>query len=492
MENRVRRNPFLRIIILVSILLLVTVTVAIGMFYYIFGINEPEGLSLASWPERFTDNFSLWMANDNGNISIEEIGLEYLDEYGLWLQVIDEAGQEVFCHNKPEGYPASYTASELLSLPASAYEQGNTVFVNHYEGSGETWSYLIGFPYAIGKHMIYYNGENVGRLSPVFRMAILFLLCAVILFVVYYGFWLTGHLGRITKGIGDISLRAYAPLSERGVFREIYGALNKMDQEVRHSDKVQRDTERVRSEWIANITHDLKTPLSPIKGYAELLAAGPLPDRDAVQEYAAIILKNADYTERMMDDLKLTYQLDSGALPYRPQTVYLVRFLKELIIDIVNDPAFTDRSIEFESNIKEIKVQLDPDLFRRAINNLIINALTHNPPETEVTICVNIVKTEVCINVSDNGTGMSDAEQSELFERYYRGTSTKEKPEGSGLGLAIAKQIITLHGGTIAVKSRQGEGTQFIIHFPLEQRFNSPYAMQKLKYVSGYGSSAKT
>ena len=80
MENRVRRNPFLRIIILVSILLLVTVTVAIGMFYYIFGINEPEGLSLASWPERFTDNFSLWMANDNGNIRIEERGLGSLDE----------------------------------------------------------------------------------------------------------------------------------------------------------------------------------------------------------------------------------------------------------------------------------------------------------------------------------------------------------------------------------------------------------------------------
>ena len=126
MRNK-KFNPFLRIFVFVSAVLLTAVVAAIGMFYYIFGITEPEGLSLASWPERFTDNFSIWMENDNGRIKIEKIGLDRLDEYGLWLQVIDETGQEVFCHNKPENYPARYSASELIALPASAYEEGNTV-----------------------------------------------------------------------------------------------------------------------------------------------------------------------------------------------------------------------------------------------------------------------------------------------------------------------------------------------------------------------------
>lgn len=187
---------------------------------------------------RFTDNFSIWMENDNGNVKIEEIGLERLDEYGLWLQVIDETGQEVFCHNKPESYPVRYSASELILLRSSAYQQENTVFVNSYEDSGETWSYLIGFPYAIGKYMLYYNGENVGRLSPLFRMGIFFGLCAIILFVIFYGFWLTRHLGKIAKGIHNVSMRSYTMLPERGVFGEIYGALNKMDAEICHSDKV--------------------------------------------------------------------------------------------------------------------------------------------------------------------------------------------------------------------------------------------------------------
>ena len=471
MRNKKRLSPFLRIVILVLALLLIAVVVAIGMFYYIFGITEPEGLSLASWPDRFTDNFSVWMENDNGDVKIEEIGLERLDEYGLWLQVIDETGREVFCYNKPESYPVRYSASELISLRTSAYEQGNTILANSYEDSGETWSYLIGFPYAIGKYMLYYNGENVGRLSPLFRMGIFFGLCAIILFVIFYGFWLTRHLGKIAKGISNVSMRCYTMIPERGVFGEIYGALNKMDTEIRCSDKVRMDTERIRREWIANITHDLKTPLSPIKGYAELLMDNPVPDGETVQEYGEIILKNANYTEKMLNDLKLTYQLDSGVVPYYPQTVRIVRFLKELVIDIVNDPVFTNRSIEFESDIQECEVCLDIDLFRRAVNNLIINALTHNPPETKVTISIDTdPKKRILICIADNGIGMSDKEQSELFNRYYRGTNTKEKTEGSGLGLAIAKQIITLHNGNIAVKSKRGEGTQFTIVLPFENQ----------------------
>lgn len=459
----------MRMFLLLSALLLVAVAIAIGMFYYVFGIPEPEGLSLASWPDRFTENFSLWMENEDGHVKIEEIGMERLEEYGLWLQVIDETGQEIFCHGKPENYPTSYTASELLSLPTGAYEQGNTVFLNSYEASGETWSYLIGFPYAIGKHMLYYNGENVGRLSPLLRTGVSVLLCSALLFVICYGFWLTRHLGRIAAGIRDVSMRAYAPLPEKGVFGEIYGALNRMDVEIRHSDQVQQDTERMRREWIANITHDLKTPLSPIRGYAELLMETPAPNSQAVREYGGIILKNVNHTEKMMNDLKLTYQLESGALPFRRQTVRLVRFLKELVIDIVNDPAFANRRISFESSLEECEICLDADLFRRAVNNLIVNALTHNPPETEVAIRIDADPEKgISIQISDNGTGMSPREQSELFNRYYRGTNTKEKPEGSGLGLAIAKQIITLHKGNISVKSEPGEGTCFTITLPTE------------------------
>lgn len=464
MKSKWKSNPIIRIFVFVSSMVFIAVVIAIGMYYYMFSIPEPEGLSLASWPDTFTDNFSLWMEYEDGTVSIRESGLQRLDEYGLWVQILDETGQEVFSYKKPESYPISYSASELMSLGTSVYENRNTVFVSSFEDSGQTWGYIVGFPYAIGKYMLYYNGENVGRLSPIFRMVIFLAFCAVGIFVFVYGFWLTRQLGKITKGIGNISLRTYQPLKEIGVFASIYEALNKMDMEIKHSDKVKEETDRVRREWIANITHDLKTPLSPIKGYAELLAEGSTVDDKTTQEYGSIILKNVNHTEKLINELKLTYQLESGAILYCPKKVRFIRYLKELIIDIANDPAFSSHSIEFESDLSEVAIAIDTDLFRRAIQNIVINALIHNPSDTKVIISVVSEKENgICVLIRDNGVGMSDSEQTELFTRYYRGTSTKEKPEGSGLGLAIANQIIMLHGGNITVKSRLGDGTEFAI-----------------------------
>lgn len=467
MKNRWKRNPLLRIVILLVALVLIGVVSGIGLFYYVFSIPEPEGLSLATWPNRFTENFSIWMENKDGTITIRDIGLERLDEYELWLQVIDESGQEVFSHNKPVDYPSNYSASELVKLAESEYENGNTVFVSSFEDSGSTWNYIIGFPYAIGKYMLYYNGETVSRLSPVFRVVLFSIFFVGISLFLIYGFWLTRQMGKISRGIGAVSLRTYQKLPEKGIFNGIYAALNQMDAEIRHSDQLKNETERARQEWIANITHDLKTPLSPVKGYAELLACGTASDSQTVQEYGSIILKNVDHVEKLINDLKLTYQLESGVLPFHPKQVRLVRYLKELVIDIANDPAFSNRSIEFECDLPEVTATIDPDLFHRAVCNLVVNALVHNPPDTTVTVSVAEDKEKgVRLSIRDNGIGISEAEQAKLFTRYYRGTNTKEKSEGSGLGLAIAKQIVVLHNGEITVKSESGKGTVFSIVLP--------------------------
>ena len=232
MKNKTNVNPFLRIFIFVAVLGFIVIVSAICLFYYIFGIPEPEGISLAYWPDRFTNNFSVWMENNNGNLKIEDIALERLDEYGLWIQVIDETGKEIFSHNKPAGFPISYSASELVKLGSSEYSNGNTVFTSCFEDSGKTWSYLVGFPYDIGKYMLYYNGKNAGRLFPVFRMGICLSAALVIIFVFVYGLWLTRHLGKITKGINNISLRSYSKLPEKGIFSGIYKELNKMYVEI--------------------------------------------------------------------------------------------------------------------------------------------------------------------------------------------------------------------------------------------------------------------
>jgi len=405
---------------------------------------------------------------ENEKVVVLERGLARLDEYGLWIQIIDDNGHEVFSHNKPEHYPASYSASELIALSASNYEHENTMFTSQHEESDETYSYIIGFPYAIGKYSLYYNGERLQRISPAVNIIMVAAFSALVLFGFIYGIWLSRKMSKITRGISDISLRSYQPLKTSGIFSVVYEELNKMNFDITSSDKLREDTERVRNEWITNISHDLKTPLSPIKGYAELLVDNSETEINNVQEYGAIILKNVAHVEKLISDLKLTYQLDSGTMPLNTQNVHLMRYLKELVIDIVNDPAFSKRIIEFDSNIPEQDVLLDPYLFRRAIQNLIINALIHNPSDTKVKISIDAEsKNAVHIHIGDNGVGMTEAEQERLFERYYRGTNTEERPEGSGLGLAITNQIIKLHGGEITVKSKPNEGAEFIVSLPV-------------------------
>lgn len=464
MRNKLKFKPFVHTAVILVTLFVILLVSAIGMFYYVFAIPEPVGLSLASWPDTFTDNFSTWIEEKDGSIVVKQIGVERLDEYGLWVQIVDETGQEIYVHNKPDYYPDSYSMAELITLSESGYENGNTVFISNVTVSDRTLSYVVGFPYAVGKYMLYYNGENVARLSPFTKNVVFFSACVVVLFAFVYTFWLSRKLSTMIGGIRNITANSYMPLKETGVFGEIYGSLNKMDMEVRHSEKIQQETDRTRKEWIANITHDLKTPLSPTKGYAELLADESSLDLQTVQDYGKIILKNVNHMERLMNDLKLTYQLEAGAIPYTPQETRIVRFLKELVIDIANDPVFSARTIEFESDMPELTIAVDPDLLRRAIGNIVINALVHNPLDTKVKVTVKKEPdNKLSVSISDNGNGMSATELTDLWCRYYRGTNTKERPEGSGLGLAIAKQIIALHNGDIFVKSSPGAGTEFTI-----------------------------
>lgn len=467
MKNKKKINLFVRTIIFVSVLFLTIGIMAIGLFYYIFSISEPEGLSIADWPQRFTNNFSVWTTYENGELQIEEIGLERLDEYGLWIQFIDESGKEIFSHNKPAEYPTKYSSSELLAISNSAYQNGNTIFASNIEDTGGRYSYIVGFPYDIGKAEIFYNGTRVSHLSTVIKILSSLAFVSLCTMVLVYMIWLSRKLSKVTDGIRGLSQRVYSPIKENGVFREIYAALNKMDSDLKNADKAKEETEHTRREWITNITHDLKTPLSPIKGYAELLADSSIKETQEIQEYGNVILKNINHTEKLINDLKLTYQLDSGSIPYNPKTVRITRQMKEWVIDIINDPAFSDRDVEFESDSPELVAFIDTDLFRRAVQNLIINALTHNSSDTKVKVTVNSDQQDTArISIKDNGIGISEAELPNLFDRYYRGTNTKEKPEGSGLGLAIAKQIIILHGGDISVNSKINEGTEFIITLP--------------------------
>ena len=171
--------------------------------------------------------------------------------------------------------------------------------------------------------------------------------------------------------------------------------------------------------------------------------------------------------EALIDEMKLTYQLDNGMIPLKLQEQNFIRFLKELVIDILNNPEYEQRTIDFETSVETILFSFDPILLTRVFQNIILNAFVHGDENTAVALQISVSDTLLQIIVSDNGRGMSAAETLSLFQRYYRGTNTEHRSDGTGLGLAIAKSIVELHGGIIAVSSIPDIGSSFQIQFPI-------------------------
>jgi signal transduction histidine kinase len=473
MEMKMKKSGYrsiFHVYLIFSLSLLVALLAAVGLFYLMITVRTPDGTLLRSdWPKSFTANFVKQIVFVDNQPRVNPDGMGQLQKKGISLRIIDPAGNEVYGYPQPVQADAHYSSAKLLKLFQTGQAEGSrtTSLLGTVTHKGQDYVYLLHFPVQIAKVTMYVNGERFAGGKTVVVVIVCILLTAALLAGVIYGFRTARIISRLTTSIQEIPARRYLPLEGRGVFKDIYDSLNTLDSEIKASDRLRVQTENMRREWIANITHDLKTPLSPIKGYAELLQENGSDNREQNKRYAGIMLKNVAHIETLLDDLKLTYQLANGTIPLKPQEHNVIRFLKELVIDILNHPEYEHRTIHFQTGEESIPFTFDPAYLTRALQNLIINAFMHGDEQTAITLSVSTTNHQLQVILSDDGKGMTEEEVGMLFQRYYRGTDTEHQPEGTGLGLAIAKSIVELHGGTISVTSIPGVGTNFQLCFPL-------------------------
>ena len=172
--------------------------------------------------------------------------------------------------------------------------------------------------------------------------------------------------------------------------------------------------------------------------------------------------------EQLVSDLNLAMQIDdSTKIPMHITTQNMVTFIQQIIADISNDIRAREHTFSFQTEQETYSIEFDSVLFKRALQNIYMNAVLHN--QSSVHIETSLEQREDClmICISDNGIGIDEETLQVLFERYYRGTTTKQHSEGTGLGMAITKSLIEAHGGTIEVESEQNEGTRFKVYMPL-------------------------
>lgn len=463
-------RSILHIYLMFFLTLLIVIGFAAFFILSMITVRTPaDSIARSDYPMEFTREFGEQVIFIDDIPQIKQSGLESLQSNQAGIQILNDSGQEIAAYQKPQNTKVFYSDAELLQIYQTGHigEKQITSFIGTITHNGKDYTYIIYFPLNISKITMYLNGDRftAGKSIILWCISAVFFIILISGFI--YGFWITKTINRMSVSIKNIAGRSYMPISNNGVFNDVFESLNDLDMEIRASDNLKEQTEKMRKDWIANITHDLKTPLSPIKGYAEVLSEQDITSGEKVKRYSNVILKNVYYIESLIDDLKLTYQLENGMIPIKCEEQNFVGFLRELVIDILNNPEYENRIIHFDSARENIMFSFDRKLLTRAFQNLIVNAFVHGSEDTEVTIQISVMDNIMEVIVSDNGNGMSPYETNHLFQRYYRGTNTEKKTAGTGLGLAITKSIIEAQDGTIMVESVSGIGTDFKIRFPI-------------------------
>lgn len=250
-------------------------------------------------------------------------------------------------------------------------------------------------------------------------------------------------------------------------YKDLFLHMEMLTHKLKQNEIERKTAEENRREWIAGITHDLKTPLSYIQGYSSMIVAEQYQwSYEELKDFGSKIEEKSKHIKNLIDDLNITFQSDSGKITLKKSRVDIIEFLRNTVLDTANSPRSNEYQFSFVTEIKGHDLDIDKVLFQRSLQNILMNAILHNPPGTEIEVSVKPEINGLKIHISDNGKGMDEEEADKLFERYYRGIPTDSPVEGSGLGLAIARQLIELHDGLITAKSIKEQGTVIEIFLP--------------------------
>ena len=226
-----------------------------------------------------------------------------------------------------------------------------------------------------------------------------------------------------------------------------------------------RRTERMRRDFVANVSHEFKTPLTSIRGYTETLLSGAKDDPKIVVDFLATIERNAQHLEALVSDLLTLAKLEAEVPSKREQFE-----LKQLIDEQISSRAKTLQEGEIHVIIECAHGQILADRSRlsTALSNLIDNAIHYNKPAGEIRISADVQAGMLRLAVSDTGNGIPSEELPRIFERFYRVDKARSRESGgTGLGLSIVKHAIESQNGSISVTSRLGAGSTFTIHLPV-------------------------
>lgn len=258
---------------------------------------------------------------------------------------------------------------------------------------------------------------------------------------------------------GDFSIRLDNEFEDHEIAGELANKVNKMAMEL---DQM----ENMRQEFISNVSHEIQSPLTSIRGFAQALENDQLSAEER-HHYLDIIQNESTRLSRITEDLLRMAALESDKVKFEPRPYRLDHQIRNLILAC--EPQWMSKSINMDISLKELETTADEDLLSQVWTNLIHNSIKFTPQDGRISITLQQDGSTIQFEIKDTGIGISDEDQVHIFERFYKvdKSRTRSGSTGSGLGLAIVRKIVELHNGAIAVESASGVGTSFKVSLPM-------------------------
>jgi signal transduction histidine kinase len=302
---------------------------------------------------------------------------------------------------------------------------------------------------------------------PLILQSGLFALLLSLVVAFFFARWIADPLQKVVAAAREMPSTEAMPVEPQGPHevQELTRAFNSMIARTQAGQKSQR-------EFVANVSHELKTPLTSVQGFAQAILDGTADTNDARQKAAQVIHDESGRMYRMVLDLLDLARLDAGTADITMSPVDMSGLLNAVAEKFTPQLQRAGVNIKVDAIANIQTITADGDRLAQVFTNLVDNALKFTPRGGLISLHVSVANGEMLVSVSDAGAGISPQAQAHIFDRFYQADPARKGGEkhGAGLGLAIAHEIVQAHGGRISVRSRLGEGTSFDVFLPLTRK----------------------
>ena len=303
----------------------------------------------------------------------------------------------------------------------------------------------------------------------VFVVAVIAMISGAILFTCLFIFYLQRYyryIAEITEGINRIAggdFESKIPVRYKDELSSVADTVNRLSVSIQKMIAMQKENEQSKNDLITSVAHDLKTPLTSIIGYLDLVRLGKVADENIKQKYVGIAYHKAKRLQNLIEDLFAYTQLSFGTVTLRNSELDMVKFLEQIAEEFY--PILKDSNLEytFHTGVAKAVVYGDGDMLERVFANLYGNAVKYGKDGEKVEASLEEKEDTFEIRITNYGQLIPKEEIEHIFERFYRVDSSRSSDTGgTGLGLAIARNIVVMHGGSITATSNVG-GTTFTV-----------------------------